>query len=270
MSPLKAFVILASVIFFASFILWTQFSREKPSLKTLVSTEITETKVGVDVDADKDEVDTEIVVEKSPPSTPDLEKSVFTDVPFTVQAPFSQWSDPRFQDACEEAVSLMAMKWVLGTSFLSKADANDEIIKIIDWQIEKYGSYHDTGAADTAKRIFNEYFNYHNVSVKENITTLDIIDDLQKGNLVIAPANGQGLKNPFFTQPGPERHMVLIIGYDAKTSEFITNDPGVSQGKNYRYPTDVLISAIRDYPSGDHLPIEPVSKKGIIVKKLGN
>ena len=61
--------------------------------------------------------------------------------------------------------------------------------------------------------------------------------------------------------------MIVIRGYDAKTKEFITNDPGTRQGENYRYKSDVLINALRDYPTGNHLPIEAERKAMIIIKK---
>jgi hypothetical protein len=61
--------------------------------------------------------------------------------------------------------------------------------------------------------------------------------------------------------------MVLIKGYDPEKQEFITNDPGVSQGESYRYPINIFMDAIRDYPTGDHVPILSVEKDGIIVTK---
>src|SRR6266567_9414371 len=35
-------------------------------------------------------------------------------VPFIVQAPFGNWSDPVFQNACEESSIVMAMGWLKG------------------------------------------------------------------------------------------------------------------------------------------------------------
>lgn len=264
MSLTKAFLLAAILVFFISFIFWAKFPNEKsPLIKSATPKE--EVIIADGDDAEK--TNPHVLVEKPTSPIIDRTKSVFTDVPFTVQAPFSEWSDPRFQDACEEASALMAMKWITGEIIPTKLDAKNSLLEIINWQTEKYGSYHDTSAADTADRIFKEYFNYENVDVKNNITSDDIITELQNGNLVIAPMNGQLLKNPFFTQPGPERHMVLILGFDSKTNEFITNDPGVSQGKNYHYPIDIFMEAIRDYPTGNHVPITEVLKNIIVIKK---
>lgn len=84
---------------------------------------------------------------------------------------------------------------------------------------------------------------------------------------MVVPTNGRALGNPNFTAPGPERHMLVLIGYDPETKEFITNDPGTRQGRHYRYHEEVLFSAIRDYPTGDRVPITSVSKPGIIVSR---
>ena len=87
------------------------------------------------------------------------------------------------------------------------------------------------------------------------------------GNIVIVPANGRVIGNPYFNPPGPARHMVVIRGYDPVTKEFITNDPGTERGENYRYPEAVLYNGIRDYPTGYHKPIVEDKKVMIVVGK---
>lgn len=194
-------------------------------------------------------------------------KSVINDnVPFVLQAPLGEWNDPRQQDACEEASALMAVNWALGKTLGSPQEIKDEILQIADSQTATHGDSRDTSAKDTLQRIINGYFNYHNAKLVENVSADDIIRELHNGNLVITPMNGQTLNNPYFTQPGPERHMVLIIGYDANTNEFITNDPGIGVGKNYRYPVGVFENSIRDYATGYHLPI-PGGKNMIVIRK---
>ncbi len=190
------------------------------------------------------------------------------DVPFTSQAPFAQWQDPRQQDACEEAAVLMAMKWVRDEPIASPTAARAEILALSHFQEDKYGQYHDTSTTDTVKRLINDYYKYPNATVQPVEKVQDIIAELEKGHLIITPMNGQALKNPHFTQPGPERHNIVIKGFDPKTLEFITNDPGIREGENYRYPQDVFFAAIRDYPTGDHVPITSIEKNMIVVSKL--
>lgn len=173
-------------------------------------------------------------------------------VPFISQAPLAQWDDPRQQDACEEAVVLMSMAWVRDKPSLSKKEWRDKILELADFQAEKYGEHRDTSLKDIIQRLFLDYFSYEKVRLEPVIKVEDIILELEKGNIVLIPANGQLLKNPNFTSPGPERHMVLIKGYDYSTKQFITNDPGTRNGADYRYDKDLLFEAIRPYKTGYH------------------
>jgi hypothetical protein len=122
-------------------------------------------------------------------------------------------------------------------------------------------------AADTVSRIFKGYFNYDLAEARYDVDTDDIVSELEKGNIVIVPLNGQAVKNPHYTRGGPERHMLLVKGYDRLSDEFITNDPGTRFGENYRYPTKRLVGAIRDYPSGDREPITEQRRAMIVVSK---
>jgi hypothetical protein len=192
-------------------------------------------------------------------------RNVLLDVPFTPQAPFAEWDNPIYQDGCEEAASLIAVRWVRGQS-LSLEQADEEIVAASNYQTKEYGEYRDASAQDTADRIIKGYFGYDRVEVKRDITIEDIINELMRGNIVITPMNGQKLNNPFYTPPGPVRHMVVIRGYDRDKKEFITNDPGTRRGEGYRYDQEVLYNAIRDYHTGYHIPIEKEEKTMIVVK----
>lgn len=188
-------------------------------------------------------------------------------MPFTTQSPFAEWSDIRQEDGCEEASALMAVSWAKGISSIDPEQAKKEIIAASDWQLEKYGNFRDTSVADTANRIIEGYYNYSKVNVKNDISVDDIINELEDGNLVIIAANGRLLGNPYFTGAGPERHMLVVTGYDYNKKQFITNDPGTRYGKDYRYGKDVLFNAIRDYPSDNGKTQEPITgnEKNIII-----
>src|SRR3989344_6679608 len=54
--------------------------------------------------------------------------AVLLTVPFAAQAPFGEWSDPRQQDGCEEASTIMAMHWVRGDMSLTLEEAKKEIL----------------------------------------------------------------------------------------------------------------------------------------------
>lgn len=189
------------------------------------------------------------------------------DVPFTSQAPFAQWDDARYQDACEEASVLMAIKWVEGKS-LSKDGATKEIADMSAWEVKQWGTYHDSSAADT-KRLLTEYYNYPNVELFYDITIDDIKKHLADGKIVIIPSDGRLLNNPYFVAPGPEIHMLVIRGYDENKSEFITNDPGTKRGEEFRYSYSTIMNSIRDYKTGSHeTPLaEKVTAILVVAKK---
>lgn len=196
-------------------------------------------------------------------------KVLISGVPFTPQAPFAEWSDARFQEGCEEASSLMAVYWAknIESGVIDKTKAKNEIIAMAAYQQERWGEARDTSTKDTATRIISGYLEFSNYEIRENISLQDIKNELLKGNLLIVPANGRALNNPHFTAPGPDRHMIVIRGYDDNTKNFITNDPGIREGELYTYPQQLFFDAIRDYPTGFNLPIEGNKKVMIVIKK---
>lgn len=188
-------------------------------------------------------------------------------VPFTSQAPLAEWEERVFQDACEEASLLMAIAWAEGDgrTVIPRDEARRTILEYSDETFRLFGDgTYDTSAEDTAAlgRALAPGVPFE---ARTGITADDIVSALEAGWLVIVPADGQKLGNPNFTRPGPERHMVLVIGYDAVTQEFITNDPGTRLGQGYRYDEDGFFAAIRDYATGDHAPISGVTKSMITV-----
>jgi len=193
-------------------------------------------------------------------------KKILLKIPFISQAPFRNWKDIRQQDGCEEASSLMAIKWVRGQT-ITKDEALATITGASDYLLKKYGEFRDISVKDTVDWIIKDYFNYKKVALKKNVTKNNIISELAQNHAVIAPMNGQALHNPNFTQPGPLHHMLVIRGYDPVKHIFITNDPGTRNGELYQYNEDVLYNAIRDYHTGFQVPDTTVAKDIIIVWK---
>lgn len=194
-------------------------------------------------------------------------KSVSTAVPFIVQAPNGNWRDPVYQNACEESSALMAISWAQGKTSIDSNFANQEIKNISDFETKIFGSYVDTNVDDTA-RFIKEYFKYNNIEVRKNISASDIIAELEKGNVLIVPMFGQALGNPHYTAPGPIEHMLVVIGYDAKKNEFITNDPGTKFGQGYRYSLSTFVNAIWMYPTSSQpvpYPGQSNAQKAMIV-----
>lgn len=185
-------------------------------------------------------------------------------VPFTSQAPNYDWKDERLQDGCEETAIIMAMHWI-NNKPLPPDLALSEILKLVDYQKTSFEEYRDTSLADTASRLLYGYYHYDNYQIINDVSLEKIIEILYQNSLVIAPMNGQMLKNPNYTGAGPERHMILITGYDPTTREFITNDAGTWRGHDYRFPADLFYAAIRDYQTGYHVPITKTSKNILVI-----
>jgi len=161
----------------------------------------------------------------------------------------------------------MAMAWVKNENNITKEEWLRRILAMADFENKKYGEHRDVALKDVVSWLFNDYFNYQKAAIKPVAAAADILNELEAGRVVLIPANGQALGNPYFTSPGPERHMLLIKGYDYKTDQFITNDPGTRRGENYRYSSETIFNAIRPYQTGNKLPFPALVREMIVVSR---
>lgn len=181
-------------------------------------------------------------------------------VPFTTQAPYSDWNLP-YQEACEEASAAIVHYYWAGKTF-TQAIANEEILSAVDFETTTYGDYKDTTAEQTAQFI-RDFYHYDTVDVIYNPTVEHIKREVFEGNPVIVPAYGKVLENPNFRSGGPLYHMLVIKGYTADT--FITNDPGTRKGADFIYSIDNLMTAMGDWNNG-----HPESGRKVMIVVRGN
>lgn len=232
-------------------------------------TEISEPVESEDVSANEtSENATEQMQREIPEISPRKNTVLLSGVPFTSQAPFGEWSNPIFQDACEEASLIMAAYWLMEKS-LTPEIAKEEIERLAKYQRKIFGHSIDTSAADTAKILEANYdLSGASIDVRFDVTLEDMQNEITAGNLLIVPADGQKLKNPHFTPPGPPIHMLVVVGHDPLAREFITNDPGTRVGKHYRYAEEVLFGAMMDYPTSEkHSEVQSDKKAMIVVDR---
>lgn len=211
-----------------------------------------------------------IPIVESPPSVPAPPSPTITipasytieGVPFTPQAPFANW-DELHNEACEEASVLMVRRYFDGErgGKIDPADADREIYKIVEWEKTNLGKYLDTNAEETAKILTEKYG--RKVRMSTIVTVNAIKKEIANDHLVIVPAAGRQLPNPYFRQPGPAYHMLVIVGYNDK--EFITNDPGTRRGEGFRYKHADLLNAVHDW-TGDKATITSGRKVMIVVE----
>ncbi|HRH23675.1 MAG TPA: C39 family peptidase [Candidatus Magasanikbacteria bacterium] len=244
------------------------FSHSRPPVISVVHNTPTTTPTSTPVDPVEEDIET-YVKPTSTPQVTELPSKVLHDVSFSPQAPFGDWSDQRQQDGCEEASVVMAWKWANGQG-LTRQEALEEITNISNWEENQYGGYRDTSAEDTYKRLLQEFYGYKGGRVEYDITLDDVKRELAAGNILIIPFDGQILNNPNFLNGGPERHMLVAIGYDDNKKQIITNDPGTRLGQGFVYSYDNFEASFRNYETGNHEPIVGRRSAMIIVQKVGS
>lgn len=165
-------------------------------------------------------------------------------VPFTPQAPTANW-DELHNEACEEASLIMASEYFNNnhTKLLDSTFVEEEISKLTNWQDANLGYHLDTTTEETANIAKSVYG--LTTEVLEGVNEEQIKNALSEGKLVILSFDGRLLRNPYFKQPGPPHHMILITGFDG--NNFITNDPGTKRGREFKYSFETLFTAAGDW-----------------------
>lgn len=182
------------------------------------------------------------------PTPPTIPASGMLTVPFTTQAPFANW-DATHEEACEEASLIMLYHYQKGTSIDSPSSADKEILDLISW--ETNNDYSVDVTVGQISEIAKKYFDLNSGRIVTDLSVESIKKEISAGHPIIVPAAGKILPNPNFRNGGPNYHMLVIVGYDE--TDFITNDPGTRNGKNFRYKYDDLINAIHDWDPGNIL-----------------
>ncbi len=184
--------------------------------------------------------------EVGPYVTPGPVNAINLAVPFSPQAPGGDWSEP-YENACEETSAFLVHAFYAKID-VTPASADQAIQGAVVWENKTFGYYQDTTVLQTA-RMLREHFGYHRVDVVYDIVLNDIKKQLQLGHPVIVPLAGRHVGNPYYRQPGPIYHMLVIKGITAD-NQFITNDVGTRHGENYIYDQHTLYNAIHDLPHG--------------------
>ncbi|MFA5076726.1 MAG: C39 family peptidase [Patescibacteria group bacterium] len=178
-----------------------------------------------------------------------MPETVYLAVPYINETLDSAWTGP-WKNACEEAVITMVEKYYLGDKTVTKEEAREFMQMLFDKQDELWGTNFNADAARMAQLI-DDYTSY-GAKVVDDPTLESIKVELQNNQPIIALHYGFDLKNsniPFMPLPrGTSYHTTVIIGYDDKTKEFITNDPGDTvNGPNHRYDYDLFLNSLHDY-----------------------
>ena len=198
----------------------------------------------------------------------DSQSEVNLPVPFTSQAPHGNWELP-YQEACEEASALMAIRYAFGNPILSPEDADAAILDLVTTNTNVL-HYPIDQTVSQVRDLILTIDEQLTVRLLQNPSVDDLKGELAAGNVAIVPARGRALKNPFFRAPGPRYHMFVLRGYTVD-GYFITNDPGTKRGEGYLYPFARVMDAMDDWPvPEDAGAAEPMQKVVLIVEPRTN
>lgn len=163
-------------------------------------------------------------------------------MPFYTQAPYANWGYP-WQEACEEA-SILLVANEYWKHHWNKAQFNQQILDMVDWQNKRYGDYWHTTMAQTSEML-KEILGLDSV-IHDNPSLDDMKRILMKGHFIVMPLDGKALKNPYFSHGGPLYHVLVVKGW-TKENGIITNDVGTRRGEDYVYSWNVIKGALHDY-----------------------
>ncbi len=176
---------------------------------------------------------------------------VFADVslhvPFTPQAPFGNWSEPWF-DACEETSITMVNAYYKTGSTTIKIPAKQavaDIRTIFTIKDHLFGRSLDENAKEVTA-IINDALHW-SAWIVENPTLSQIKKQLDAKHPVIIPTDLKMLHHIHYLYSGPAYHMIVLSGYDEATKQFIVEDPGRTNGHDYRYSYATVMNAMHNY-----------------------
>ncbi len=165
------------------------------------------------------------------------------DVPFTTQAILG-WGSP-WDRYAEETCVYMAMKWVQGQTIDSANQTATDLLAIGTWENQNFGQSGDTTATETLQ-IITSYYSHLNAYLLSQATTDEIKNLIHSGHLILLTINGQALESPYYGNPAPSHHAILLTGYDETQNSFIANDPGTSHGEQIYCSYEKILASIQD------------------------
>lgn len=180
-------------------------------------------------------------------SAPSVFAATTLPVPFTAQAPFSNWDQP-WGDACEETSIVMVAAYYAGDSTLTPTEAHDRILETFTAKEAAFGASYDENA-DRIVQLIHDFFPFE-ARVVEDPTEAELKAEIDAGRPVILPLHGPILQNPYFRRHA-DYHVIVLSGYDDETKEFITQEPGTRHGLDFRYSYATILTALHDFvPDG--------------------
>jgi len=171
-----------------------------------------------------------------------LQPTASIDVPYTLQAPFNVW-DALHEETCEEASLVMVKHYLDGTPLGTPAQVDQELKDMVSWETD-----HGYGTSITLQQLNQIAIDYYGLKTGHVVSVssyLDLKKELAAGHPIITGMAGKLLPNPYFSNGGPNYHMLVVKGYDA--TGFLTNEPGTYRGNGYHYDYGIFFTALHDW-----------------------
>ena len=169
------------------------------------------------------------------------------EVPFTSQAPAGNWLEP-WQNACEETSIIMVSNYFSGDE-VTIAQARQQILDIFKLKNAEFGKSPDESMALIAEVVNGASLGW-TAKVVENPSLEDLKQEVAAKRPIIVPVDARQLTGTDYAGE-VKYHVMVISGYDDTVGQFIVQDPGSSQGKDFRYGYTDLYDAIHDYLQRD-------------------
>jgi hypothetical protein len=169
------------------------------------------------------------------------------DVPFTSQAPAGNWLEP-WQNACEETSVIMVTNFFKGDE-LTVAKAREQILHIFSLKNSEFGKSHDESMSLIAEVVNGADLGW-TARVVDNPSLEDLKLEIAAGRPIVVPVDARQLIGTDYAGE-VKYHVMVISGYDDVSGQFIVQDPGTSEGENFRYGYADLYDAIHDYLQKD-------------------
>ncbi|MFA6427348.1 MAG: C39 family peptidase [Candidatus Magasanikbacteria bacterium] len=177
-----------------------------------------------------------------------VEKVVRLEVPFATQIPDGKWVRP-YSEACEESSIVMIDAYYEGRrGVIGHRTSKERMQPYFDYQDERYGDNDDSNAWRTGDMV-HSLARYFKAEVVEYPALRDIQAELRAGRPVMTFHHGYSLQNkriPFSNTP-ESFHVIVLVGYDENSRQFIVHEPGMRRGSFYRYDYDVIMKSMADY-----------------------
>ncbi len=174
-------------------------------------------------------------------------------MPFYAQAPFGHWAQP-YADACEET-SIVMVDGYYNNQHWNEAGAKEQILKVLGIKNKYYGKSYDENAQEIVN-IINNFTNWE-ARVVKTPKLEELLAELDNERPIILPAHARELKNKYYKTANMDYHVIVLSSYDAKTKEFITQDPGTKHGESLRYSYEIIMKAMHDFLPNDETKNAP-------------